>query len=121
MAFGDAIRRFQEKQQAQAELRIGRSQARLSREGIPALTAKGRRKAQLDLARAAAKNLIAGTIRTSRLRLKKPVITEQDIPVRENFKIPPPVARGKFIPNTQGLKPVPLTTELRKRMRREDI
>jgi len=125
MAFGDGIRKFIEKDRAASQVALGKSQIERSRGErafvLPPLTAKGRREAQLGQARVGARNIVKGTIRANRALLKKPVVTESDVPVVDNFPIPPAPARGKFIPNTQGLKPIPLTTDLQKRMKREDI
>ena len=125
MAFGDGIRKFIERERAESQKSLGRSQIQRARTGkgfvLPPLTAKGRRTAQLSQAREGARNIVKGTIRANRALLKKPVVTESDVPVIDNFPIPPAPAKGKFIPNTQGLKPIPLTTDLQKRMKREDI
>lgn len=57
---------FTKKQQAEAQIHIGRQQGVVSRsESGPGiiLTKKGKREAKLALGKAAAKNLIEGTIR----------------------------------------------------------
>jgi hypothetical protein len=127
MAFGDGIRKFIERDRAASQVALGKSQVERSRGErafvFPPLTAKGRREAQLGQARVGARNIIKGTIRANRALLKKPVVTESDIPVIDNFPIPAAPAKGKFLPNTNVLKPrlVLKDKELQDLMRRKDI
>lgn len=127
MAFGDGIRKFIERERAESLKSLGRSQIQRAQTGkgfvLPPLTAKGRRTAQLSQAREGARNIIKGTIQANRALLKKPVVTESDVPVIDNFPIPAAPAKGKFLPNTNVLKPrlVLKDEELQNLMRRKDI
>jgi hypothetical protein len=127
MAFGDGIRKFIERERGVSQASLGRSQIERSRGErafvFPPLTAKGRREAQLGSAREGARNIIKGTIRANRALLKKAVVTESDVPVIDNFPIPAAPAKGKFLPNTNVLKPrlVLKDKELQNLMRRTDI